>query len=92
MANHQQLGSKEGRRSGGGWRAAVIEMACSRIRRRKKKTIKKKKLKLPCRIKITSAKFSNNNVSNLEMNSREMKKGPANIFFLSPTESPPHPS
>lgn len=36
MANHQQLGSKKGG-SGGGWRAAVIEMACSRIRRKEEK-------------------------------------------------------
>lgn len=42
MANHQQLGSKKGGRGGGGgggggWRAAVIEMACSRIRKEEKR-------------------------------------------------------
>lgn len=36
MANRQQLGSKKGG-GGGGWRAAVIEMACSRIRRKEEK-------------------------------------------------------
>lgn len=38
MANRQQLGSKKGGGGGGGgWRAAVIEMACSRIRRKEEK-------------------------------------------------------
>lgn len=43
MANRQQLGSKKGGRSGGagGWRAAVIEMACSRIRRKEEKRQKR---------------------------------------------------
>lgn len=50
MANHQQLGSKKG--SGGGWRAAVIEMACSRTRTRKTKDNKEEEIKAPMSYKI----------------------------------------
>lgn len=55
MANHQQLGSKKG--SSGGWGgAAVIKMACSRIRRRGKKYNKEKEIKAPMLYKILFSK------------------------------------
>lgn len=61
MANHQQLGSKKGSSGGGGggggagWRAAVIEMACSRIRRKENK---EEEIKAPMSNQIHSAEVS----------------------------------